>query len=185
MLYMRSLWGLSFMMWCFGMAEEIMWEADGFSSYGYSLGSHILWPCKTHIDICSPLMTSGTCENKHESSLQLSTVFLHQSLPFLGSPSPSICIGLEKMSGYQEEEGGAIKAGKIESNSKNAFQKRTWHVSEANDTKWWYTGNLYKTQAIKEVDLSLCMYICLYKPKHMDSGTKKCGFPSILVYSTA
>lgn len=86
-----------------GRRREIMWEAGGFSSYGYCLGSHILWLCKAHTDICSPLMTSGIYENKQESLLQLPTVFPHQS-PFLGTSSPSVCIWLEKMSGYQEEK---------------------------------------------------------------------------------
>lgn len=61
--------------------------------------------CKAHIDICSPLMTSGIGEIKHESLVQLSTVFPHQSLPFLGTHSSPICIWLEKMSGYQKERG--------------------------------------------------------------------------------
>lgn len=75
-----------------GRRREIMWEAGGFSSYGYCLGSHILWPCKAHMDICSPLMTSGIYENKQESLLQLPTVFPHQS-PLLGNPFPiHLCV---------------------------------------------------------------------------------------------
>lgn len=163
-----------------------MWEAGGFSSYGYCLGSHILWPCKAPMDICSPLMTSGMYENKQESLLQLPTVFPHQS-PLLGNPLPiHLCVAEKEVRLSRRKAGGAIKAGKMENSSQNAFQKRTQHVSEANDTKQRYSGNLYRTQAIKEVDLPLCMNTCPYKSKHVDSRAKKGGdFPSIIVYITS
>lgn len=101
--------------------REIMWEAGGFSSYGYCLGSHILWPCKAPMDICSPLMTSGMYENKQESLLQLPTVFPHQS-PLLGNPLPiHLCVAEKEVRLSRRKAGGAIKAGKMENSSQNAF----------------------------------------------------------------
>lgn len=176
------------MMCCFGMAggERSCGKQVVFSSYGYCLGSHILWPCKAHMDICSPLMTSGIYVNKREFLLQLPTVFPHQS-PLLGNPLPiHLCVAEKEVRLSRRKGRGAIKAGKMENSSQNAFQKRMQHVSEANDTKQQYSGNLYRTQAIKEVDLSLCMNTCLYKSKYVESqGKKKGDCPSIIVYITS
>lgn len=152
-----------------GRRREIVWEAGGFSSYGYCLGSHILWPCKAHMDICSPLMTSGTYENKPKSLPQLPTIFPHQS-PLLGNPLPiHLHMDEKEVRLSRRKGGGAIKAGKMENKSKNAFQKRTQHVSEANDTKQRYSGNLHRTQAIKEVDLFIIVHI------YMSIQTQACG----------